>query len=206
MSNYRRPWWLVVNKSGGLVTTVQEEANPGERIFIIRGEPLVQGLTWLVWGPVGALLAVMLLTWLAITFNIKAQSWATRGFFIIAFLGLPALAWGSVALLLPYLSQKHLRAERQAAAEECIIRLDQKHGAFFYQTTKYPTEKEVAYKHIHRVRVAPTIGGQDVKAMHLILETNEGPVILLSGALGTVSQKNDLAFEIQQALEDYSSK
>jgi hypothetical protein len=206
MNNYQRPWWLVVNKPAGLTTTVQEEAYPGERIFIIRGKPLVQGLAWLTWGPGGALLAVVILTWLAITFKVNVQPWITRGLFIIAFLGLPALAWGSVALLLHYLSQKHLRAERQATAEECIIRLDQKQGTFFYQTTQHPTEKEVAYDHIHRVRVAPIIGAQDVQAMRLILETDEGSVILLSEALGTLSQKNDLASEIQRALEDYSDK
>ena len=71
MSNYRRPWWLVVNKPAGLVTTVQEESSPGERIFIIRGEPLVQGLVWLTWGPVGALLVILILI---ISFNFTFNS------------------------------------------------------------------------------------------------------------------------------------
>ena len=76
MNNYQRPWWLVVNKSAGLATTIQEEAYPGERIFIIRGKPLVQGLAWLTWGPGGALLAVVILAWLAIAFKVNVQPWA----------------------------------------------------------------------------------------------------------------------------------
>ena len=57
MSSYQRPWWLIVNKPAGLITTVKEETDSGERVFIIRGEPLVQGLVWLTWGPTTALAA-----------------------------------------------------------------------------------------------------------------------------------------------------
>ncbi len=92
INNYKRPWWLIVNKAGGLITTVQEESSPGERIFIIRGEPLVQGLAWLTWGPVAALLAVVILAGLAINFDVKDQSGAMRALFGAAFLILPALA------------------------------------------------------------------------------------------------------------------
>ena len=66
MTRYQRPWWLIVNRSGGLKTTVQEETHPGERIFVVRGEPLIQGLAWLIWGPVAALVVVGILVWLAV--------------------------------------------------------------------------------------------------------------------------------------------
>jgi hypothetical protein len=197
MNAYRRPWWLVVNKPAGLVTTVQEEFEPGEQIFIIRGEPLVQGLAWLTWGPVGALLAVLILTWLAITLNVKEQPGTIRALFIIAFLGLPALAWAGLALTLNRLSQRYLQAERQAEAEECVIRLNQKQRELLYQTGAFPTEKKVAYEHIRQARVAHPIGERGAKAQRLILETEEETVVLLSETLGTHAQKTDLAHRIQ---------
>src|SRR5262245_47984751 len=88
---YRRPWWLIVNKSARLITTVQEERKPGERVFIIRGEPLVQGLGWLIWGPVGALAVILLLAGLAIAFGINERGWGIKAIFVVAFLALPAL-------------------------------------------------------------------------------------------------------------------
>jgi hypothetical protein len=201
MKAYRRPWWLVVNKPAGLVTTVREEFNLGDQIFIIRGEPFVQGLAWLTWGPVGALLAVLILTWLAITLDVKEQAGTIRALFIIAFLGLPALAWGGVALALNRLSEKHLQAERQAEAEECVIRLNQKQRELFYQTTTSLTEKKVAYDHIRQARLAHPIGQRDAKVLRLILETDEGTVVLLSETLGTHAQKTDLAHKLQAALK-----
>jgi hypothetical protein len=197
MKTYRRPWWLVVNKPAGLVTTVQEEFKPGEQIFIIRGEPLVQGLAWLTWGPVGALLIVLILTWLAIVLNVREQPRTIQALFIVAFLGLPALAWAGVALTLNRLSEKHLQAERQAEAEECVIRLNQKQRELFYQTGPSSPEKKVAYDHIRQARVAQSIDGRKAKAQRLILETREETVVLLSEALGTLAQKIDLAHKIQ---------
>jgi len=127
---YRRPWWLVVNKSGRLITTVQEDTRPGERVFTIRGEPLVQGLGWLTWGPVGALLVILILAGLTVGLGISEQGWGIKAVFIVAFLALPALAWGGVALAMTRLSAKFVQAERQAEAQSCLIRLDQKQGNF----------------------------------------------------------------------------
>ena len=122
MSNYQRPWWLMVNKPPGLITTVQEESQPGERIFVIHGEPLVQGLAWLTWGPVTAVLVVGLLTGLALAINVREQTAFIRGGMVMAFLGLPALAWIGVTLLVNRLSQKHLHKNLGAPGELCFIR------------------------------------------------------------------------------------
>jgi hypothetical protein len=199
MSLYKRPWWLIVNKSDVLTTTIQEEAHPGERIFVIRGEPMVQGLAWLVWGPVAALLVVAGLIWLAVYLDIRAQTGAMRALLILALLILPALVWGIVALVLQLLSRKYLLVERQAELQECFIRLNQKQATLFYQTTAHPTEEKIPYAQIQQVRVTPAIGSQDIKQMRLVLETDNGPIILLNEKLGTFSQKNDLAQEIGQA-------
>jgi hypothetical protein len=202
MTRYQRPWWLIVNKSAGLNTTVQEEAYPGERIFVVRGEPLVQGLAWLVWGPVAALLVVGILVGLAILLDIKTQGSAVRGLLIMALLILPALAWGMVAAGLQLLSQKHLRAEREAEAQVCTIKLDQSQAALFYYTTAHPSEEKVPYGQIQQAKVTPAIGSQDLKKMRLILETDNGPLVLLSEKLGTLSQKRDLAQEIKKTLDN----
>jgi hypothetical protein len=206
VSEYRRPWWLLLNKGAGLVTTVQEEAKPGEQSFIIRGEPLVQGLAWLIWGPVAALLTILVLTWLAVTLNIREQSGTMRVFFIGLFLIIPALVWGGVILMMAQLSKKHVQAIRQAEAQSCTIYLRQRAGELLYQTSAPPTEGKVAYQHIQQAKVTYPIGERGGQKTLLTLKTDEGPLILLNENLGTPAQKNDLAQKIQYALETYPQK
>jgi len=206
VSKYQRPWWLLVNKPAGLITTVQEQAGPGERTFIIHGEPLVKGLAWLIWGPVAALFTIGLLTGIAVAFNIREQSGITRFLFVVAMLGLPALTWGMATIAANRLAAKHLEAERRAEAQECIIRLNRERGEFCYQTMTSPKEEILSFDHIRRVRVKPAIGARDVKSMRLTLDTDNGTIVLLNEALGTRTQKIDLAHEIQTSIEDYTRK
>ena len=205
MNSYRRPWWLLVNKPPRLVTTITEENHAGERIFIIRGEPVVQGLAWLTWGPAVALATVALLTGLAITLQVKESGGAIQALFIIALLSLPALAWGGATLVLNRLSEKYLQAERQTHTREYMIRLNKNQGELFYQTTAQSEVKHWSYADIQRVRVTHPIGSRGDHALHLTLETNEGPVILLNETIGAQTQKFDLAHEIQEALKSYQA-
>jgi len=203
---YRRPWWLVVNKPAGLITKIQEESGPEGRSFVIRGEPLVQGLAWLTWGPVGALVVVAILAGLAATFNVREQSGLVRALMIGAFLLLPALAWGMVTVVANRLSQKHLEAERQAEAQECYIRLNQKEGELSYKISTTPQEVTLPYRSIHGVRLTLAIGARNGKARCLTLDTENGPIVLLGQALGAQAQKADLAQVIQLALDNYANK
>jgi hypothetical protein len=202
--NYRRPWWLIVNKPQGLITTIREEPSPGERVFVIRGEPVVQGLAWLTWGPVAALLAVVVVAVLAISFEVREQSGVVRALFIAAFLALPALGWGIITLIFSRLSEKHLQRERDALAQECVIRFNQEQGQLFYRTTQYPDEKKLDYAEIRQVRVAYPLGAKQNMVPRLIVETEDGPLILLGEALGSQSQKVDLANEMQMMLKRYA--
>ncbi len=204
MSSYKRPGWLIVSKPPGLIATVKEEFRPDERVFIIHGEPLVQGLAWLTWGPVAAVLTVLLLAALALALNVKEQSTAIRGVVIVAFLGLPALAWVATTIFLNRLSQKHLQAERQAETRECIIRLCQNTGELVFCTSDHPEERRLAYSSIHQARVTRPIGEQGSKSVRLTLDTDDGPITLLDETLGTQIQKVDLANEIQKALRSYA--
>ncbi len=197
MRPYQRPWWLLVSKSATLNTTIQEESRPGERVFIARGEAAVQGLAWLTWGPVTALLVIFILTWVAATWQINQQPWATRGLFIAAFLSLPALVWVVTALVFSRLSAKYVQAERQAGAQECVIRLNPAQRALFYQTTGQVDAQRVAWAAIRQVKVTHTIGERSGKAWRLVLETDGGPIVLLNERLGTHAQKTDLAAEIE---------
>jgi hypothetical protein len=201
VSDARRPWWLFVSKSTGLVTTVRTESSLAEQHFIIRGEPLVQGLAWLTWGPVAALLAITVLTGLAIILNIREQSPLLRGLFIILFLGLPVLAWAAATMLTNHLSKGYLEAERAAGARECHIRVRPGETELFFQTSSSPQEERLLYAQIQQVKAAPIIGGRDGnQATRLMLDTSYGPIVLLDETLGTQAQKADLARELQQLL------
>lgn len=206
MSNYQRPWWLIVNKPAGLVCTVQEETKPGEQVFIIRGEPVVQGLVWLTWGPVAALLVVVVLAGLAINLNVKEQIGAMKALFVVAFFGLPAVAWGIATIVLNWLAKKHLQLERQAGRQQGVIRLNQERGELYYQTTAHPQETRLAYQAIRQPRISYSFGEQQHQTGRLTLDTDNGPVVLLNEELGTRAQKIDLADQVRTALNAYSNK
>lgn len=200
MSTEQRPWWLVISKSKGLVTTVEEEFSPDEQRFIIRGEPVVQGLAWLIWGPVAALLVIILVTGTAIALQVNQQPWQMRFLFIILFLLLPALVWGGVVVGLIRLSRPYLQAIRQTETKECFIRLNRRLGQLVYQTTASPAEKKLAYEDIEQASITYPIGEREGRRGRLILNTSQGTVVLLDETLGTRAQKMDLAHHIGQAL------
>ncbi len=201
VGQYRRPWWLIINKSKGLVTTVREEYKPGEQVFVVRGEPMVQGLAWLIWGPLGAVIVAMVLASLAMAFDVKTQPAGVKILFIALFVILPALVWGGIVLLTIHFSRRHIQAVRQAEAKECTIRLDQQDRALFIQTTPPLSERKLSFSDIQQAQVTHPIGERHGHRALLTLTTKEGAVVLLDEMLGTQDQKTDLAIRIQKILE-----
>lgn len=204
MSSYQRPWWLLVNKPAGLVSTVREESRDGERIFLIHGEPLLQGLVWLTWGPAAAVLAALLLTGLALVLNVKEQTLLTRVLFISAFLALPALAWGGTTLLLNRLARKHLQAEVQADTREVLIGLRPNRGELYFRAGHETEGQRVKFGDIRRVKVAQPIGERSGNQVCLTIETGPGPITILDESLGAYHQKVDLANEIDRVIKSYA--
>jgi hypothetical protein len=188
------------------VTTVREESTPDERCFFIQGRPKVQGLSWLIWGPVGALLVITILTGLAIFLDISTQSLTLKAFFIVGFLGLPALAWLVTSLTSHRLSERYLDLERDAGTREALIRLRPQQGELFYRTEAVAPEKRVLYQDIREVRAGPAIGEREGQKVCLILNLAGGRLILLDETLGTSAQKADLAHEIGTSLKDYTNQ
>ena len=205
MSSYQKPWWLFISKSNQITSTVRNESRPGERVFLVRGEPHVQGLTWLACGPMLALVIIGAMVGLAIALGVKEQGLLTKFLFIAAFLALPTLAWGVSIVLIISASKKHMQAIKAANTQECVIRLRQKDGVCSYQLAGTSTEEQVPYSYINAVKATPAIGARSSKSMNLTLETEDGPIVLLNEALGTQVQKVDLAREIQTALDRFEA-
>ena len=176
---------------------------PGERTFVIRGEPVVQGLTWLTCGPISALLVISVLTALAVLLDVTGQENIYRVLFIAAFLGLPALAWAITILAANRLSASHLAAIKQAESQECVITLKHRQGILSYKTPQSSQAYQIPYQQIQQAHVIPAIGAQDATMVYLALETDEGTIVLLSESLGSQAQKADLALEIQTAIQNY---
>ncbi len=205
MSQYKPPWWLPMSKSVGLVTTIQEETKPGVRTFIVRGEPTTQGLAWLTWGPAAAVVAVLVITVFAITLDVREQSGAMRALFIGLFLIVPAVSWWIVMTVFSRISQRHVDAARSADAKICSIQLHQDEGILRYQTTQPVTKEQVSFRHIQQAKLEAPVGERDSKKVKLTLETHQGPIVLLNEALGTRTQKLDLANIIQEAIDRHKA-
>jgi hypothetical protein len=205
VSSYQKPWWLIISTSHQITSTVRDESQPGERVFVVRGEPHVQGLTWLACGPISALFIIGVMVGLAITFGVKEQGLLAQILFIAAFLALPALAWGTSVVLINRASKKHIQALKETGTQECVIRLRQKEGLLFYQLAGAPTEEQLPYNYINAAKATPAIGARSSKSMNLTLQTEDGPIVLLNEALGTQVQKVDLAREIQMSLDRFAT-
>jgi hypothetical protein len=199
----QRPWWLLVNTPAGLVTQIEDEAHPGQRRFTIRGEPVIQGLTWLTCGPISALTVIALLTAAAVIIDVRTQNSIMRVLFIAAFLGLPALVWGAAVVIANRASARHLEAMKEAEAQCCVVTLSQRNGTLSYTPVNSSKLYQLNYDQIQRVHVTPAIGATDSNAVNLALETNEGTVVLLNEKLGTHAQKADLALEIETNIQNY---
>jgi hypothetical protein len=204
MNDYKRPWWLIVNKPPGLTTTVSEETSPPHRIFTVQGQPLIQGLAWLTWGPAGAVLTVAILAVAALALNVKEQSMLARGIIIAAFLILPALVWGAVTMAMTRLARSHLQAEQAADRQSCVIRLNQNLGQITIESNAEGRNFSLAYADVRQARLTPVVGAKNLNASQLTLETVSGPIIVLPEALGNQAQKADLANIIQTALQSYT--
>lgn len=205
MSQPRRPWWLWASKSDKLLSTVKEERTPVGPLYIIRGEPILQSLTWLIWGPVSALIVIIILTGLAIVFKVNEQSLLIKAMFVLAFLGLPAVAWGGTIVLVNRLSNKYLQNEREADAQECRIQLDTRQNRLCYRKNTTSSELTLPFSQIQQVKVTEPIGGRSSNAVCLALDTDQGKFILLDEHLGTETQKYDLAREIQTSIKSYAT-
>ncbi len=204
MNDYKRPWWLMVNKPPGLITTVSEETSPPHRIFTVQGQPLIQGLAWLTWGPAGAVLTVTILAVVALMLNVKEQSMLARGIIIAAFLILPALVWGAVTMAMTRLARPHLQAEQAADRQSCVIRLNQNLGQITIESNAEGRNFSLAYTDVRQARLTPVVGAKNLNASQLTLETVNGPIIVLPEMLGNQAQKADLANIIQTALQSYT--
>lgn len=205
MSSYQKPWWLIVSISQQITSTVRDESRLGERVFVVRGEPHVQGVTWLVCGPISALVIIGGMVGLAVALGVKEQGLLMQILFIVAFFALPALAWGVSVVLVNRASKKHVQAIKAARTQECLIRLNQKDGVLSYQLAGASTEEQLAYTYIESVKATPAVGAQSSKAMNLTLQTEDGPIVLLSEVLGSQVQKVDLAHEIQASLNRFEA-
>lgn len=205
MSHHQKPWWLIINTSHHISSTVRDESRPGERIFVVRGEPHVQGLTWLACGPISALIVIGGMVGLAVSYGVREQGILAQIAFIAAFLVLPALAWGVSVVVINKASKKYVQAIKEAGTQECLIRLDQKKGLVSYRLAGASREEQLPYTYIEGVKATPAIGAKSSTAMNLTLQTEDGPIVLLPEALGTQVQKVDLAREIQASLDRFEA-
>ncbi|MEM7346980.1 MAG: hypothetical protein AAF485_22300 [Chloroflexota bacterium] len=208
MSNYTYPWWLIIHRPKGLTTTITEtmDAAPSsdtaatDYVITIRGEPLINAMGWLVWGPIAALITIAVVTALAIAFEIREQSWVIRGGFICLFLALPATVWAVTTRVLTSRAKTYLQSEREAETQEAIIRLNQTDARLTYQGANQTSPQTIAYTDIERVETPHPIGKQGVTQCLLTLETAQGSVILLDEMLGSQAQKMDLAQRLEKAI------
>ena len=205
MSSFQKPWWLIINKSQQITSTVSDESRPGERVFVVRGEPHVQDLTWLACGPISALVIIGAMVGLAIAFGVKEQGVLMQILFIAAFLALPALVWGVSVVSINRTSKKHVQAIKEAGTQECVIRLSQKEGLLSYRLAGVLTKEQLPYTYINAAKATPAVGARSSKSMNLTLETEDGPIVLLNEVLGTQVQKVDLAREIQMSLDRFEA-
>ena len=202
MTTKHRPWWLFAMQMSLLDTTIKEDHQPDKKRYIIAGKPVIKNLSWIVYGPVFAVLAVLLVGVLSWALAINRQD-ATLKLIFVCFLALsPALAWGVMGAVMNKLSQRYLDAEVDAKKQRVELELDMTTRAL-----QKDNELPVSFDDIEDFKLVAdsgvyyTPGENSVTIVNLIANTRQGKVTLLPKQLGSLRQKLQLLSQLEAAVQ-----
>ena len=198
MTTKYRPWWLFAMQMSLLDTTIREDHHPDKKRYIIAGKPVIKNLSWIVYGPVFAVLAVLVVGALSWALAINRQD-ATLRLIFVCFLALsPALAWAVMGAVMNKVSQRYLDAEVEAKKQRVEIELDLATRAL-QKDNEFPISFDDIedFKLVSDSGVYYTPGENSVTIVNLIANTRQGKVTLLPKALGSLKQKLQIISELE---------
>ena len=198
----QHPGWVFAMKMALLDTTLQEERLPNGKRFIIAGTPVIKNLSWVIYGPIAAALAVLLVGALSWLLNVREQEQTIKLIFVCFFALTPALAWMMAGSFIGKLAQKYLDREVEAGKQRVELNLDlEAHTLQKNAEPPIPFDDIEDFKLVTDAGVYYASGENSVNIVNLIAHTKQGRVTLLPKALGSLKQKLQIVSELEALAE-----
>jgi hypothetical protein len=190
-----------------LETTLKEDHQPGLKRFIVEGYPQFRSLTWITYGPVLAVIAVIILGGLAWSMDIRTQPSATKMTFVCLMVLVPLLLWAVGAGLINLLVSRALQQERIATSRRVEINLD-----LAEKTLRLNEGQPINFEAISNFKLMTSNGvyyepQEEISPLvQLMMDTNQGQQMILSKELGSTPQKLQLASQLQALITHNQSE
>ena len=198
MKQVQRPWWALALQMPALDTVLREDHHADEKRFLIEGKPVLKSLTWVIYGPILAVIAVIASGYYVWAFDIRAQPTPAKLIAVCGMVLLPLMFWFTGGGLVNKLV---VRALNQAAESGCqAVTLTLKLTEQILQINQAQTfsfEQISGFKLISDSGLYYDPERAEGMQMNLVLETDQGAVVLLPKELGSVSQKLQLLGQLQ---------
>ena len=145
-----------------------------------------------------AVIGVIILGGLAWSMDIRAQPSATKMTFVCLMVLVPLLLWAIGALLINLLVKRALQQETTATSQRVEINLD-----LAEQTLRLNEGQPIRFEAISDFKLMTSNGvyyepQEEISPLvQLIMETNQGQIMILPKELGSTPQKLQLASQLQ---------
>jgi len=199
----QRPWWLFAMQMPLLDTILREDHKPGQKRFIIEGKPVIKNLSWITYGPIAAVLALLLvgaLTWLL---GVNDQAKTTKLAFVCLLGVSPLIAWALAGALIGKTAQVYINRQIEANTQRAVIALDLNEKSLqLDETPPTPFADIEGFKLISDSGVYYSPGEDAVTIVNLIMNTKQGQATLLPKELGSLKQKLQLVSQLEARMKD----
>jgi hypothetical protein len=181
-----------------LDTSIKENHQPGQKQYIITGKPVIKNLSWIIYGPLAAITAVLVVGVLSWMLSIREQDPALKLIFVCLFAGGPVLAWAAAGILISKLTQRYLDAEIEAKNQRIKLTLDlEEHLLRLNDNPPIAFSNIESFDLISDSGVYYTPAEDSVTIVNLIANTHQGQVTLLPKELGSLKQKLQLVSQLE---------
>lgn len=202
LKSYQRPWWAFAVQMPALNTTLKEDHHAEQKGFVIEGEPVLRSLTWVIYGPTLAMVAVTIMGLVAWGLEVRSQSTAIKLFVVCAMVLLPVLFWVIGGGIINKMVQRALEQQIQAGREHVELKLDLAAKMFqLNQELPIPFDQITSFKLVSDAGVYYEPNEEGSSMVNLVMKTKQGQIILLKKNLGTLRQKLQLINQLEASIK-----
>lgn len=199
---YKRPWYALAMQLPGLETTLNETQDGPIKRYVIQGKPELRSLAWVAYGPLSAVVGVIVMGIAAWALQVSDQTTGNKIAFACVMFSLPVIFWFAGGWLASKLMEKPLLKQREAHTETVEITIDTA-----TQSIAVNEEPSMPFTDVSAFKLV-TDAGFDYEATEesspmatLIMDTRQGQITLVRKALGTSQQKQQLASKLRAAVD-----
>lgn len=198
MKNYKRPWWLLAAQMPLLETILKENHTPTQKRFTIIGKPILKSLSWVVYGPLTAVVIIGLFAILALMIDIQNQVGFTKWAFA-CFMGLtPFAGWLGGSILFSKISQLYLDREIEDKTETVEITADLETKTLHITTLpSFAFEAVESFKLMTDAGIYYDAEETIMLLFNVVMNTTSGQYTVLSKDMGNIKQKQQLISQLE---------